>query len=451
MAMQKFYLQGSGEQRFAVPKQCSYILDKFQQAGFSAYLVGGCVRDSLLGKTPKDWDICTAALPEQTREIFAGEKIILTGLQHGTVTLLRQGMAVEITTYRIDGVYEDNRRPKEVFFSADLREDLSRRDFTINALAYHPEEGVVDCFSGQQDLAAGILRCVGDASARYQEDGLRIMRAIRFACILDFQYEAETQAAIISCSALLNNIARERIQAEFNQIMVSPHVARGVRDLVQFNCFPCFFPQLELLKGDKERNLAENPVGQQLLTALTAVEPELVLRLAVLLYHGGRFQDKDAQGMAALAQEALGALRYDRCTIQEVARLLEHYDLELGEDGYTVRKGLSLLGVDSLRRLVCLRRANQLALSRGDSQFNPAVILAEIDGVIAQQQCYSLKQLAVNGRDVMASGYCGAAVGEKLQELLDMVLREPGRNQRDDLLRQIALGERGTGDSDDKS
>ncbi|MBQ5668113.1 MAG: polynucleotide adenylyltransferase, partial [Peptococcaceae bacterium] len=272
-----------------IPWQCEKILKRFNEHDIEAYLVGGCVRDSLLGKEPKDWDICTAALPEQVITLFEDEKVILTGLKHGTVTVLIGGMPIEITTYRIDGEYEDNRRPKEVFFTDSLREDLSRRDFTINALAYHPDKGVIDYFDGIGDLERGLIRCVGDAASRYQEDGLRIMRAVRFACVLNFQFEAETEQAIKEYSFLLGNIAKERIQVEFDKILTSSWAAYGLDTLARLNCFPYFLPEIcHTWQFDQEGGLHQYDVFGHTLKMVSLVPVDVVLRLTALLHDIGK-------------------------------------------------------------------------------------------------------------------------------------------------------------------
>jgi len=207
-----------------IPEEVQYIINTLENNGCEAYAVGGCVRDSLLGKEPKDWDICTPALPEHTMKFFAGHKIIETGLRHGTITLRINHNSFEVTTYRIDGVYSDNRHPDKVEFANDLKEDLSRRDFTINAMAYNPKTGIVDFFGGAKDLEYGIIKCVGDANKRFQEDALRIMRALRLASVLGFSISSDTSKAILENKSLLKNIAVERIAAELNKLIVGNNV-----------------------------------------------------------------------------------------------------------------------------------------------------------------------------------------------------------------------------------
>lgn len=432
-----------------IPQQCAYILRRYKQAGFAAYLVGGCVRDRLLNKEPKDWDICTAALPEETCRLFAEEKIIMTGLKHGTVTLLINSLPVEVTTFRIDGEYEDHRHPKEVFFTDSLREDLSRRDFTINALAYHPDEGLVDFFQGREDLAHGIIRCVGDAASRYQEDGLRIMRAVRFACVLNFTYEEGTRKAIQQYNYLLDNIAAERIQAELNRILVSPYASRGLRDLAELNCFPYFMPMLcHTYDFVQEGGTHLYDVFTHTLKSVDFITPKLILRLTMLLHDIGKpfvWQSGEQDSFpfhelvgADIAEKILQDLRYDRATIQEVTKLISHHVMVLLDEPKNIRYALSRLGEFSLRNLLQVKIADMQA---HNDQFGEVIekfhqMETILDEIITSGQCYSLKQLAVNGRDLAALGYKGAAIGAELNRLLGLVLEEPSRNRHEELLRE---------------
>ncbi len=435
-----------------IPWQCQEILDRFALHGLQAYLVGGCVRDSLLGKKPKDWDICTEARPEQVREIFRKDKVILTGLQHGTVTVLLGGMAVEITTYRIDGEYEDNRHPKEVFFTSSLREDLSRRDFTINALAYHPEEGVIDYFNGIEDLEQGIIRCVGDASSRYQEDGLRIMRAVRFACVLNFQFETGTEQAIRQYSYLLRNIARERIQVEFDKILTSSWATYGLQMLARLDCFPYFMPeichtwQFAQLGGQHQFDVFTHSVK-----AVARVPPVVGLRLTMLLHDIGKpfvWQEQDDRDCfaghsgvgAQLAGEILERLRYDKKTIHQVQMLIGQHERRLTVDEVCLRRAVADLGYEGLRNLITVKRADVWA--HGDDMAKlPLEVFDEMEALLEQivqrGDCCSLKQLAVSGKDLIALGLKGKEIGETLNVLLQMVLEDPSRNTRAYLLGQV--------------
>ena len=437
--------------QLTIPWQCEKILNQFKQHGIQAYLVGGCVRDSLLGKEPKDWDICTEALPEQVIQLFEKDKVILTGLQHGTVTVLLGGMPVEITTYRIDGEYEDNRHPKEVFFTNSLREDLSRRDFTINALAYHPDEGVIDYFDGIGDLNRGLIRCVGDAASRYQEDGLRIMRAVRFACVLNFQFEQKTEEAIKTYSYLLRNIARERIQVEFDKILTSSWAAYGLETLARLDCFPYFLPEIcHTWQFAQEGGLHQHDVFHHLVKTVHYVPNDVVLRLTALLHDVGKpyvwtqidgkdeFPDHESIS-ATLAEQILERLRYDKKTIARVKLLIAEHTRGLLPKPYLMRRAIADLGVDGVRQLIAIKRADIQAHNDVLAQ-DPLTIFddmeRELERILAAGECCSLKQMAVSGKDMIALGAKGPMVGDLLDALLGLVLKDPERNDRAYLLAQ---------------
>ena len=434
-----------------IPWQCEKILKRFNEHDIEAYLVGGCVRDSLLGKEPKDWDICTAALPEQVITLFEDEKVILTGLKHGTVTVLIGGMPIEITTYRIDGEYEDNRRPKEVFFTNSLREDLSRRDFTINALAYHPDKGVIDYFDGIGDLERGLIRCVGDAASRYQEDGLRIMRAVRFACVLNFQFEAETEQAIKEYSFLLGNIAKERIQVEFDKILTSSWAAYGLDTLARLNCFPYFLPEIcHTWQFNQEGGLHQYDVFGHTLKMVSLVPADVVLRLTALLHDIGKpyvWQNIDGKDefpqhevvSTELAEHILERMRYDNKTIAQVKRLIAEHTRGLLPKPYLMRRAVADLGVEGVRQLIAIKRADIQAHNE-ILEKDPLTIFddmeRELDRILAQRECCSLKQLAVTGKEVIALGAKGRGVGDILDALLEIVLKYPEQNEKTYLLAQ---------------
>lgn len=433
----------------AMPKQCQAVLARFNDAGYSAYLVGGCVRDSLLGKTPLDWDICTSARPEETLALFADCKVILTGLKHGTVTLLVDGMPLEVTTYRIDGEYLDNRRPKEVFFTDDLRADLSRRDFTINAMAYNPATGLVDYFGGMADLQNKRICAVGDALARYHEDGLRLMRAIRFACVLDFDYDEKTRQAIVAANHLLRNIAMERIQVELDKILLSPYAARGLSDLYELGCFSYFMPEMCHTVGFEQHNPYHcYDVFGHLCQSVAAIEPDLVLRLTMLLHDIGKpfvwcscYGDSDCFPeheliSAQMAEPILRRLCYDKQTQREVVKLIKHHTYMLHPEEENVRRALAFFGEDSLRRLLKVKVADLKAQRVSVSEHNHIFeeISQVLEQVLAKGDCTSLKQLAVNGSDLQKLGCQGQQVGWMLEKLLDRVLAEPAFNTREELL-----------------
>ena len=271
--------------RITVPPKGKYIIETIQRAGFEAYVVGGCVRDSILGREPQDWDITTSAGPGQVKALFP--RTIDTGLQHGTVTVMQQGEGFEVTTYRIDGTYEDGRHPSQVTFTSDLREDLRRRDLTINAMAYNDTEGLVDLFGGMADLEAGVVRCVGNPRERFEEDALRILRAIRFSAQLGFCIEEGTAAAIRELAPTLSRISAERIQAELVKLLVSPR-PEYLRIAYDMGVTKVFLPEF-----DKACETPQNhphhccSVGEHILKSLEHVEPDKVLRLTMLLHDIG--------------------------------------------------------------------------------------------------------------------------------------------------------------------
>lgn len=441
-----------------IPWQCKEILNRFAIYRFEAYLVGGCVRDSLLGQVPKDWDICTEALPEQVIEIFKTEKVILTGLQHGTVTVLFGGMSIEVTTYRIDGDYVDHRHPKEVFFTRSLQEDLSRRDFTINALAYHPDTGVLDYFDGLGDLKRGIIRCVGDAASRYQEDGLRIMRAVRFACVLNFQFEKETELAIQTYNYLLRNIAKERIQVEFDKILMSSWAVYGLETLERLGCFPYFMPEFcHTWQFAQEGGTHQYDVFTHSIKAVALAPQNIVLRLTMLLHDIGKpyvWQQQDGKDIfdghsevgSALAQTILERMRYDKKTIRQVGQLIAQHERLLKPEEICLRQAMAELTYDGVMNLIAVKRADVRAHSDAMAKLRLETF-DQMETLLKKIQergdCCSLKRLALSGKDVLALGYRGQQVGEVLEQLLWLVIQNPAYNERGCLLKQIEKLETG--------
>lgn len=432
-----------------MPKSCRVALERLREKGFEAYLVGGCVRDSILGREPEDWDICTDALPEELIEIFADYRLVLNGLKHGTVTVVILHRTIEITTYRIDGEYEDNRHPKEVTFTADLAQDLSRRDFTINALAYNEESGLVDCFGGLEDLENGLIRAVGNPVKRFHEDGLRILRAVRFACVLGFDYEKEMKEAVVKCNFLLRNIATERIQVELNKILLSANVRQGLEDLYHLGLYPYFLPEMCHTYGFEQHNPFNcYDVFAHIVRSVELIEPELILRLTMLLHDIGKpfvwgecFEGNDCfpeheLPSAEIAAEFLERLHYDRKTSKEVIKLiLAHNDHLLPED-YNIRLELNKMGADSLRRLLKVKCADMSAKNAAMQEMVSFFekIARQTEEIIARGDCYTLSQLAINGSDLRELGYEGRRIGELLEYALAEVLKDPALNEKERLL-----------------
>lgn len=436
--------------RITVPPKGQHIIKTVQDAGFEAYVVGGCVRDSILGRTPQDWDITTSARPEQIKALFP--RTIDTGLQHGTVTVMVQGEGFEVTTYRIDGKYEDSRHPSHVTFTPDLREDLRRRDFTINAMAYNDGEGLVDLFGGLGDLEAGIIRCVGEPRERFREDALRILRAIRFSAQLGYSIEEETLAAVEEMAPTLDRISAERIQAELVKLLISPHpdylrtaYGAGVTKVI----LPEFDRAMETPQNHPHHCYS---VGEHILHSLCRIEADRTLRLAMLLHDIGKPQvltvDGDgrshfhghAEVSADMAAGILKRLKFDNDTIRMVCKLVRYHDYGNGLDIHIrlARRAMHRIGGDAFPGLFAVKRADILAQSdymRREKLDRLAGWEALYGEILESRQCVSLKDLAVTGSDLIAMGWKpGRELGEALSLLLEQVLDDPDRNTREWLL-----------------
>jgi len=386
-----------------LPDEVQYIIEALEGEGYEAYIVGGCVRDSLLGKDPEDWDICTTALPEETMRVFKDKHIIETGLKHGTVTLMIEGKPFEITTYRAEGAYSDHRRPDNVEFIKDIREDLSRRDFTVNAMAYSPKRGVADFFNGQDDLREGVIRCVGNPDIRFQEDALRIMRALRFSSVLTFHIEQNTAEAMLKNRALLGKIAAERITDELNQLILGDNVSAVASKYSQI-LFEVV-PELRPVRG-----LA------QILKSVGKTPKTLNLRLAILLQETG----------SEVAEGILRRLKYDNDTINTVVQLILYQDSIIRPERCDIKKWLKIIGEKRLRQLLDVK---QSSLDR------TRLILDEI---IENQECFSVGGLAVNGNDLISAGIAeGAEIGKLLDDLVDLVICGALENDKETLLKAV--------------
>ena len=445
-----------------VPEKVNTIIETLLQHGFEAYAVGGCVRDSLLNREADDWDITTSASPYEVKELF--RRTIDTGIQHGTVTVMLDKDGFEVTTYRIDGEYEDGRHPKEVLFTKNLEEDLKRRDFTINAMAYNEQTGMVDIFGGVKDLENKIICCVGVAGDRFDEDALRIMRAFRFSAQLGFSIEENTRAAAAERAQNLRKISAERVRVELTKLLLSAHPDRllwmqknGVTKIV----LPEFDAMLtrKLREHNYEYNIGEYTVRviEQVGTEGTWNKKELqMLRFAALLHAVAKseVQVTDDQGEqrfskyreigAKKAKEVMRRLKFDNETTDMVARLVASHDdmmeiFDSKEENLAVmRHKMHQLGPDMMELLFELQRA-QIAAGNPDTAEAKLSVLAEIKKlhkeVVANGDCVSLKQLAVNGKDIIELGVMpGKQLGEMLEQLLQKVLDNPTLNQKEILL-----------------
>ena len=431
-----------------LPQKVHYIIETIQAAGYEAYAVGGCIRDSIMGREPDDWDITTSAKPEEIKRLF--NRTIDTGIQHGTVTVMIEKEGFEVTTYRIDGKYADSRHPEKVTFVSDLAEDLRRRDFTINAMAYNEKDGLIDIFGGATDMERGIVRCVGDAKERFSEDALRMMRAVRFSAQLGYVIEDETKAAIKDLAHTLRNISAERIQTELVKLLVSdnPDFLRvayetGITDYV----LPEFNICMETAQNNPHHCYS---VGEHILHSLTYVEPDKVLRLTMLFHDMGKPQtltiDEDGithnHGHALESEEitvkVLKRLKFDNDTIYKVRKLVRYHDDKPNPDARNVRRSINRVGEDIFPLLLFVQYADIMAQSdykreeKLEKQDKIKVIYKQI---LERKECLSLKDLAVSGSDLIEMGMKpGREIGETLQKLLELVLENPEHNNKEYLL-----------------
>ena len=431
-----------------LPQTVQKAIDRLESFGYEAYAVGGCVRDSILGRTPNDWDITTSARPEQTAAVFCDARTVETGVQHGTLTVILDGMPLEITTYRRDGAYADNRHPEQVTFSSCIEDDLCRRDFTVNAMAYHPVRGLVDLYGGQEDLARGVISCVGDAKTRFCEDGLRILRAVRFASVLDFSVEENTALAVHACSGLLKNIAAERIREELCKLILGKGAVRILRAYADVIAQP--IPELYACVGFAQNTKYHcYDVYEHSLHALEAnAGTDLVTRLSILLHdigkpltytedeQGGHFKGHGDVGVK-LTGDILRRLRFDNATAEAVIQLVAYHDRPLAAERRAVKRLMQKMTDENLMRLLELQRCDRVAHAAGFA--TPPEVLAEIPRLMRELReedaCLSLKTLAIKGNDLMALGVpAGKQMGRLLQLLLDEVVEERLPNEREALL-----------------
>ena len=418
--------------------------------GYEAYAVGGCVRDSILGRVPNDWDITTNAKPLDVKSIF--RRTVDTGLKHGTVTVLIGKEPYEVTTYRIDGEYEDSRHPKEVSFTSDLKEDLLRRDFTINAMAYNDTDGLVDIFGGMEDIEAKVIRCVGEPKERFSEDALRLLRAIRFAAQLGYNIEEKTYEAIKELSPTLKNISAERIQAELNKILISDNPSL-LKTAYETGLTAQFIPELDLCFNTVQNNPHHcYNVGDHIIKAIESIEPEKTLRLTMLLHDIAKPQCKKTgeDGIdhfhghqiksSEMAVEILRRLKYDNDTIDKTKRFVKYHDERLEAGTKIMRRAMNRIGADAFPDIFKVWVADVSAQSDYQREEKFARIernKSDYEEIIAKNECVTLKDLAVTGRDLINAGMqAGPALGEVLDQMLKDVIEEPEHNNKEYLLKQ---------------
>ena len=431
-----------------LPDKVHKIINTLEEAGYEAYAVGGCVRDSILGREPDDWDITTSAKPEEIKRLFP--RTIDTGIRHGTVTVMLDKEGFEVTTYRIDGDYEDSRHPKEVTFTANLAEDLKRRDFTINAMAYNESRGLVDLYGGLADMEAGIIRCVGDARERFTEDALRMMRAVRFSAQLGYRIDEKTREAIKALAPNLRKISAERIQTELVKLVVSPH-PDYLRIAYEMCITAQVLPEFDLCMETPQNNPHHcYNVGEHILHSMLAVRADKVLRLGMLFHDIGKPQTMtvDEHGIthnrkhpvvgAEMTRKILRRLKFDNDTTDKVTKLVLYHDQEIGATQTGVRRAIHRMGENIFPLMIAVYRADISAQSdykREEKLQKLSYIEGLYEEICRKGDAVNLKDLAITGADLIAQGMKpGREIGAVLQELLDIVLEDPTLNTPEQLL-----------------
>lgn len=434
--------------RISVPKLYREFASVFGQAGYRCYFVGGAVRDAILGGLPDDWDAATDARPEDVRRLF--RSVIPTGIQHGTVTVLWRGTHVETTTFRVEGRYQDGRRPLDVRFTDELVDDLSRRDFTINGMAVDPDSGeVIDPHGGLADLKAGIIRAIGDPLERFAEDGLRCMRAVRFAARLGFSLDPATRTAIPERLSVFQKVSAERVRDELSKILLSGRPALGLGLLESTGLLPLILPELSACRGVGQGGPHRFDVLDHVVASCQAAEPELVQRLSALLHDLGKpacrvegadgglaFHGHDTES-ARLSEVALKRLKYPNDVVNAVVTLVRNHMFDYRPDwtDAAVRRFVNRVGMENVLPLARLRLAD-LSGVRGEPA-DPRVVLPLVDRVNelkAKDQAFTLRDLAIGGDELARLGWPkGPVMGRVLAELLDTVLDDPGLNTRERL------------------
>lgn len=440
-----------------IPSNVKYIIETLQKEGYEAYAVGGCVRDSYLGLTPHDWDITTSALPDQVRKLF--DRTLDVGIKHGTVVIMLGNEGYEVTTYRIDGEYEDSRHPKEVIFTSNLAEDLMRRDFTINAMAYSEKTGIIDLYNGIGDLEAGIIRAVGVPRERFSEDALRMLRAVRFSAKFGYEIDEDTKNAIKELAPTLANISAERIRDEIEKMILTKNPDR-LRLVYELGISKIVLPEWDAMM-ECEQNSPHHylSVGEHTIKALEYLvenysdideKDAKILRIATLLHDVAKpvMKTTDEKGVdhflrhpeksAIMAEEILRRLRYDNDTINKVKILVEHHDQRPKLTYPRVRKVVSQIGSDAMSNLFILKKADMSAQS--DYQADEKKALLEgfekiTNNILENKDPLTIKELDISGKDLIDSGFKeGPELGEVLQMILTEVLNDPSKNTREKLL-----------------
>ena len=432
-----------------LPDKVHHIINTLEEAGYEAYAVGGCVRDSILGRKPDDWDITTSAKPEEIKRLFP--RTVDTGIKHGTATVLLGGEGFEVTTYRVDGVYEDGRHPSEVTFTASLKEDLKRRDFTINAMAYNARTGLVDLYGGLADIENRVIRCVGIAGERFDEDALRMLRAVRFSAQLSFRIEEATGEAVKALAPNLQKISAERIQVELVKLVTSPN-PDYLRTAYELGITAQILPEFDLCMETPQRHKHHcYDVGEHILHSMIEVGPDKVLRLGMLFHDIGKPQTLtiDPDGTThnkrhpfegeKITRKVMRRLKFDNDTTDKVTKLVLYHDYDIAPTEAGVRRAINRMGEDIFAMIFTVRRADIAAQSdymREEKLAKVAYIEKLYSEILARKDAVTLKDLAISGNDLIAEGMPpGRQIGETLSALLERVLDDPSLNTREILLK----------------
>lgn len=433
--------------KITLPNDVEYIINTLNKNNFSAYAVGGCIRDSLLGRPPNDWDITTNALPKDIVQIF--NHTIPTGIEHGTITILINKTPYELTTFRLDGKYSDNRHPDNVIFTTSLYEDLGRRDFTINSMAYNHEDGLQDPFNGKKDLSDKLIRCVGSPNLRFNEDSLRMLRAVRFSTQLNFKIDENTEYSILKNYSLIKNVSIERIRDEFSKILLSDTPSIGFKELNKTGLLKIILPELSICVGFNQCNPHHHKdIFEHTMLVVDNSPNNLIVRIAALLHDIGKPNcftiDKNGIGhfymhpmeSARISQEILKRLKFDNNTIKTVYILIKEHmvnrnNLKLP----TIKKFINRVGVDNLNYLFDLQIAD-IKGHKAPHDFSYVIKLKNsVQEILARKEPLSIKELAINGNDLMKIGYPkGIIIGTVLNDLLELVIKKPELNRKDILI-----------------
>ena len=432
-----------------LPKNVKLIIDILNKNGFEAFVVGGCVRDSIIGLTPHDWDICTNAKPEEIKKCFANFNTFDSGIKHGTISIVIDGEVYEVTTYRIDGAYSDNRRPDSVTFTSDITKDLARRDFTVNAMAYNEQYGLLDPYGGRNDLSEKIIRCVGNPDFRFNEDALRIIRALRFASVYDFVIENETSKSICKNVDLLKNIAVERISVEFNKLLCgngAEEILNNYRDVIAV-FIPEIKPMFDYSQHTKHHN---RDLWRHTTYSVKSIDKIPLLRMSMLLHDIGKPKacKRDEDGTchfkghpkysAEIAEIILRRLKYPKDFIETCVTLIKYHDVRFNGSKRQLRHVMNAIGDKNVELLLKIQRADIMAQSeyKHKEKLEKLNLACRVyEEILADKDCFTLKQLEINGNDIKKLGVTeGVKIGKILKMLLSLVIEDKIENEKSVLL-----------------